>query len=58
MGVVCCGVVGVLGGSLMVQDAQVPGDDLVFQHGAGWNVDPISVVGDDDDGALRTKAGG
>lgn len=41
---------------LVVQDAEVAGHDLIFQHGAGWNVDPISVVGDDDDGALRTKA--
>lgn len=38
---------------LVVQDAQVPGDDLVFQHGSGWNVDPVSVISDDDNRALK-----
>lgn len=36
----------------VVQDAEVAGYDFVFQHGASRNIDPISVVGDDDDGAL------
>lgn len=36
----------------VVQDAEVARHDFVFQHGAGWNIDPIPVVGDDDDGAL------
>lgn len=36
----------------VVQDAEVAGYDFVFQHGARRNIDPISVVGDDDDGAL------
>lgn len=40
-------------GRSVVHNAQVPRHDLVFQHGAGGNVDPIAVVGDDDDGALR-----
>lgn len=36
----------------MVHDAQVARYDFVLQHGAGWDVDPVSVVSDDDDGAL------
>lgn len=36
----------------MVHDAEVARYDFVLQHGAGWNINPISVVGDDDDGAL------
>lgn len=36
----------------MVHDAQVARYDFVFQHGAGGNINPVSVVGDDDDGAL------
>lgn len=39
----------------VVQDAEVAGHDFVFQHGAGRNIDPISVVGDDDDGPLRGR---
>lgn len=39
--------------ALMVHDAEVARYDFVFQHGAGWNINPISVVGNDDDGALR-----
>lgn len=39
--------------TLMVHDAEVAGHDFVLQHGAGWYVNPITVVGDDDDGALR-----
>lgn len=37
----------------MVQDAEVAGYDFVLQHGAGGNINPISMVGDDDDGALE-----
>lgn len=37
---------------LVVHDAEVARYDFVFQHGAGWNINPISVVGDNDDGAL------
>lgn len=37
----------------VVQDAKVTGYDLVLEHGAGWNIDPIAVVGDDDDGSLE-----
>lgn len=36
----------------VVQDAEVAGHDFVFQHGTGRNIDAISVVGNDDDGAL------
>lgn len=36
----------------MVHDAQVARYDFVLQHGAGWDVNPVSVVSDDDDGAL------
>lgn len=36
----------------MVHDAEVARYNLVLQHGAGWDVDPVPVVGDDDDGAL------
>lgn len=38
--------------ALVVHDAEVAWYDFVLQHGAGWDVDPVSVVGDDDDGAL------
>lgn len=36
----------------MIHDAEVARYDFVLQHGAGWYVDPVSVVSDDDDGAL------
>lgn len=36
----------------MVQDAEVAGDNFVLEHGAGGDIDPIAVVGDDDDGSL------
>lgn len=39
--------------ALVVHDAEVARYDFVLQHGAGWNINPISVVGDDDDGALE-----
>lgn len=39
----------------VVQDAQVPGDYLVFQHCSGGNVDPVSVISDDDHRALKRR---
>lgn len=36
----------------VVHDAQVARYDFVLQHGASWDVDPVSVVSDDDDSAL------
>lgn len=36
----------------VVQDAEVARYNFVLKHGASWNIDPISVVGDDDDGSL------
>ena len=36
----------------MVQDAQVTRHDLVLQHSPGRDVDPVAVVGDDDDRSL------
>lgn len=37
----------------MVEDAEVSRYNFVFQHGASWNINPIPVVGNDDDGALQ-----
>lgn len=43
----------------MVQDAQVPGDDFVLQHGTSRNVDPVPVIGYNDDRPLwRTEGQG
>lgn len=42
----------------MVHDAEVARNNFVLQHGAGWYVDPVSVVSDDDDGALGGRGGG
>lgn len=42
----------------MVHDAEVARNYFVLQHGAGWYVDPVSVVSDDDDGALGGRGGG
>ena len=36
----------------VVQDAQVTRHDLVLQHSPGRDVDPVAVVGDDDDRSL------
>lgn len=41
----------------MVHDAEVARYNFVLQHGAGWYVDPVSVVSDDDDGALGGRGG-
>ena len=38
----------------MIQYSEVAGHDLVLQHGAGGDVDPVPVVGDDDDRAAET----
>ena len=38
---------------LVVEDAQVAGDDLVLEPRPVRDVDPVAVVGHDDDGALR-----
>lgn len=34
----------------MVKDAQVASDDLVFKNCTGWDIDALSVVGNNDDG--------
>ena len=41
----------------MIQYSEVAGNDLVLQHGAGGDVDPVPVVGDDDDRAAETHCG-
>ena len=40
----------------MVEDPEISGDDLVLEDGAGRDVDPVPLVGDDDDGALEHDA--
>ena len=37
----------------VIHDPHVTGDDLVLETGAGGDVYPVPVVGDDDDGALE-----
>lgn len=44
-----------MGKALVVQDTKVARYDFIFQHGTGRYIDPISVVGDDDDGPLPTR---
>ena len=39
---------------LMVQNSQISRHDLVLQDGAGWDIDPVPMVGDDDDGPPET----
>ena len=41
---------------LVVQDSEISRHDLVLQDGPGRDVDPVPVVGDDDDGAPETHA--
>ena len=41
----------------MIQYSEVAGHDLVLQHGAGGDVDPVPVVGDDDHRAAETHCG-
>lgn len=36
----------------VVEDAQVSGHDLVLQHGSSRDIDPVSVIGNNDDGSL------
>lgn len=36
----------------MVQDAQVTGDYFILQHGTGWDIDPVPVIGYDDHRSL------
>lgn len=38
----------------VVEDPQVSWDYLVLQHRSGRNIDPVAVIGDDDDGSLTT----
>ena len=40
-------------GSLMVEDTEIAGDYLVLKNGAGWNIYPVPMVGDNDDGSLE-----
>ena len=40
----------------MVQDSQISGDDLVLQDGSSWDVNPVPVVGDDDDSPPETDS--
>lgn len=42
------------GDASMIQDTKVARNDFIFQHGSGRNIDPIPVVGDDDDSSLQT----
>ena len=37
----------------MFKDAQVARDDLVLQNGTGWNIDSITMIGNDDHRALK-----
>ena len=41
----------------MVHDPHVAGHDLVLEDGAGGDVDPLPVVGDDDHRAAETHCG-
>ena len=40
----------------MVQNSQISRHDLVLQDGSSWDVDPVPVVGDDDDSPPETDA--
>ena len=40
----------------MVEDPEIAGDDLVLDDGARRDVDPVALVGDDDDGAPERDA--
>ena len=37
----------------MVEDPQVSWNNLVLQHRSGGNIDPVTVIGYDDDGSLE-----
>ena len=38
----------------MIQNSQIPRHDLVLKDSSGWNVNPVPVVGDDDDCSSET----
>lgn len=38
----------------VVEDAKVSRDDLVLQHGSSWDIDPVSMISDDDYRALKS----
>ena len=40
---------------LVVEDPEVARDDFVLQDGVGRDVDPVTVVGDNDDGSLQKQ---
>ena len=40
----------------MVQNSKISRHDLVLQDGPSWDVDPVPVVGDDDDSPPETDA--
>ena len=37
----------------MVENSQIAGYNFVLQDCSGWNVDPVAMVSDDDDGPLE-----
>ena len=39
----------------MVKNAQVARNDLVFQNSAGWDVNTVTVVGNNDNRSLETN---
>ena len=39
----------------VITDTQVPWNNLVFQQGTGWNINSLTMVGYDDDGALNEQ---
>lgn len=40
---------------LVIKNAQVARNDLVFQNSAGWDVNTVTVVGDNDNRSLGTN---
>ena len=42
----------------VIQDAEVARHNLILQHGTGWNVDSISMIGYDDYRSLQEVRGG
>ena len=39
----------------MIEDAEVAGYDLVLQESSGWDIDPLSVISDDDNSSLMRR---
>lgn len=37
---------------LMIQNAHIARHDFVFQNSARWNIDPVAVIRNDDNGSL------